>query len=85
MTNLQQALTGAFLLALIAGPALALTPQEEARLRDNCSGDYLQFCAMHAPESPQVEQCFKSKMQQLSPGCRTAISAFQKSNPSGRR
>lgn len=85
MTRYAYALCGSLLLGLAAGPALALTPQEEATLRDNCSGDYMRLCAMHAPDSPQVEQCFQAKMKDLSQECRTAITAFSRRNPGGRR
>lgn len=85
MTHHGYALAGSLLLIVAAGPSLALTPQEEATLRDNCSGDYMRLCAMHAPDSPQVEQCFQAKAKDLSPECRTAISAFSRRNPGGRR
>jgi hypothetical protein len=66
-------------------PAMAQTPQEDAALRQNCSGDYMRLCSAFAPGSTEVEQCFKQKMKELSPGCQGAIAAFNKANPKGRQ
>lgn len=85
MTHLKHAVASAILLAWSAAPTVAMTPQQEAAFRDACSGDYLRFCAMHAPEDPKVEQCFKAKMAELSGQCRTLINSFSRTNPSGRR
>lgn len=77
-------ITLAALAALLAGPALAQNAQEEAMLRQNCTGDYMRLCSQYDPGTPQVEQCFKAKMNDLTPQCRTAIASFQKNNPAGR-
>jgi hypothetical protein len=65
-------------------PALARTAQEEAAFREACTADYMAFCAMHDPDSPAVESCFKAKMKELSPECRAAIAASAKKNPGKR-
>lgn len=69
----------------LAGPALAQNPQEEAVLRQSCTGDYMRLCSQFDPGSPEVEQCFKSRMKDLTPQCQTAITAFNKANPGGRK
>jgi hypothetical protein len=66
-------------------PASAQNAQEEASLRQNCSGDYMRLCSNFAPGSAEVEQCFKAKMKELSPACQGAITAFNKANPKGRQ
>jgi hypothetical protein len=65
-------------------PAGAQQPGQEA-LEQFCSGDYMRLCAQYDPDSPQVEQCFRSKMRELTPACRSAIQAYQKRNPQGRK
>ena len=68
-------------LALVAaGPAFAQNPQEEAALRQNCTGDYLRYCGNFAPNTPEVEQCFKTNMKQLSAACQQTIAAYSKKN-----
>lgn len=75
----------AFLLGLIPlASATALTPEQEAMLRRDCSGDYLRLCSTYDPDSPQVEQCFQAKMRELTPACRTSIQAVSRQG-SGRR
>lgn len=76
--------TLAVLAGLAAVPALAQNAKEEAALRQSCSGDYMRHCSQYDPGSPGVEQCFKAKMNDLTPQCRSAIAAFQKANPGGR-
>jgi hypothetical protein len=66
-------------------PAVAQNAQEDASLRQNCSGDYMRLCSAFAPGSVEVEQCFKQKAKELSPGCQGAIAAFNKANPKGRQ
>ena len=64
--------------------ASALTPEQEAVLRRDCSGDYLRLCAMYDPDSAEVSQCFQSKMRELTPACRTSIQAVSRQG-GGRR
>jgi hypothetical protein len=60
---------------LAAAPALALTPQETTAFRRTCSADYNRLCSAYEPDSPQVQECFRSKMKELSVPCREAIAA----------
>lgn len=73
----------AFLLGA-ASPAFAQNAQEEAALRQFCTGDYMRLCSNFDPGSKEVEACFKQKMSQLTPQCRSTIASFQKNNPQGR-
>lgn len=70
---------------LAAAPAVAMTAQEEAAFRQNCTNDYMRFCSMFDPNTPQVEQCFQQKMKDLSPRCQATIASYSKANPGGRR
>ena len=79
------ALGAALGLAAITSAGAAMTPQEEAAFRQSCSGDYMRFCSMHDPNTPQVEQCFQQRMKQLTPQCQATIASFSKKNPQGRR
>ena len=63
------------LMLCLTGPALALTPQETAAFRRTCGTDYQRFCAAYEPDSPQVQECFRAKMSELSKSCREAIAA----------
>lgn len=72
-------------LALVATPVLAMTPQEDAALRQSCSGDYFRLCSNFDPGSPQVQECFRTHAKELSPACSSAIGAYVKSNPSVKR
>ena len=71
--------------AIAASSALALSQQEEAAFRQHCSGDYMRFCSMFEPNTPQVEQCFQQRMKDLSPRCQAAIASYSKANPGGRK
>lgn len=64
--------------------ALAMTPQEEAAFRQSCTGDYMRLCAQYDPSSPQVDQCFRTNMKQLSASCQSTIAAYNKANPGQR-
>lgn len=78
-------LLGAALVLGCAAPAFARSAQEEAAFREACTADYMAFCAMYDPDTPQVESCFRSKMKELAPECRAAIAAYSKKSPSKRR
>jgi hypothetical protein len=75
------AVVGSF---LVAAPALALTPQESAAYRRKCSADYQRLCSSYEPDSPEVQECFRSKLRELSAPCREAIGASTKRAPRGR-
>jgi hypothetical protein len=85
MISFKTVLVGTALSLVISLPAFAQNAQEDAALRQNCSGDYMRLCSNFAPGSVEVEQCFKAKMKELSPGCQGAITAFNKANPKGRQ
>jgi len=75
--------TGAVLVGASV-PAGAQQAGQEA-LEQFCSGDYMRLCAQYDPDSPQVEQCFRAKLRELTPECRSAIQTYQKQNPHGRK
>lgn len=64
--------------------AMAQQPDEDP-LRTHCTGDYMRLCSQFDPASREVEQCFKARMRELTPNCRTAIAVYTKQNPRGRR
>ena len=68
-----------------ATASFAMTPQQEAAFKQNCTGDYMRFCSMFDPNTPQVEQCFQQRMKELSPRCQASIASYAKSNPEGRK
>jgi hypothetical protein len=69
---------------LAAAPALAVTPQETAAYRRKCSGDYQRLCSSYEPDSPEVQECFRSRIRELSAPCREAIGASTERAPRGR-
>jgi hypothetical protein len=78
-------IASALLAATLATSASAMTQQQEAAFRQSCGNDYMRFCSMFEPNTPQVEQCFQQRMKELSPRCQSAIASFSKSNPEGRK
>ena len=84
LTKLKIATFAAALMTTTASFA-AMSPQEEAAFKQNCSGDYTRFCSMFDPNTPQVEQCFQQRMKDLSPRCQSTIASFSKKNPGGRK
>ena len=79
------AIIGVALLGLCSASAFAQSPTERVALQENCTGDYLRLCGQYSPDGPEVEQCFKTRAKELSPDCSTAIAAFSKKNPNGRK
>lgn len=75
---------GGALLSLAAATAAVAQNDDEA-LRQNCTGDYFQFCSAYDPDSAAVEQCFDTNLSKLSPGCRSAIESYVRRNPGGRK
>jgi transcription initiation factor IIE alpha subunit len=69
---------------LSATPAFALTPQETAAYRRKCSADYQRLCSAYEPDSPQVQECFRSKIRELSATCREAIGSSLERSGRGR-
>ena len=74
-------LAAAACLSALAGPALALSEAERAEFRRNCTADYSRLCSQFNPDSPEVQQCFRQKIQQVSPRCQATI---QKMSGAGR-
>jgi len=58
----------AFLVTLttLSGPALAVTPEEQAA----CQGDAFRLCERAIPDERRVKACLLSNMRRLSPPCR---------------
>ncbi|MDP4005687.1 hypothetical protein [Methylobacterium sp. NEAU K] len=74
-------------LGLCLGPAAALAEQSPARaaLKQNCTGDYMEYCSAYAPGGPEVEACFKANLKKLSPGCSAAITAYKQEQRATKR
>ena len=64
--------------AASAAPAAAPTADREA-LKQYCTGDYLSYCGDFAPDTPELNACFKQNKAKLSPNCRGAIASYVKS------
>ena len=67
--------------ALAASATLAapMTEEQKAVLQQQCAGDFTTLCAGLPPEDgPETQACFQKNMSKLSPGCQTAIKAYQK-------
>jgi hypothetical protein len=71
--------------AATATGTFAMSPQQEAAFKQNCTSDYMRFCSMFEPNTPQVEQCFQQRMKELSPRCQASIASYSKANPDGRK
>lgn len=72
---------GIALAMALGGSAMAapMSPEEKAVLQQECAVDFTTFCAGLPPtEGPETQACFKTNMSKLSPGCQTAIKAYQK-------
>ncbi|TXN33566.1 hypothetical protein [Methylobacterium sp. WL19] len=72
---------GIVLATFMTGAALAapMSPEEKAVLQQQCAGDFTTFCAGLPPtDGPETQACFQKNMSKLSPGCQTAIKAYQK-------
>lgn len=73
---------------ILAGPALAQgksRPSDKDVLQAACSSDYMRLCNGVDPGGKEVEACFQRNMSQMSPGCQSAITDYQKRNPGGGR
>lgn len=82
MTKTFTVMFGAALALSASLPAAAqsMSQQEEAAYRRDCTGDYMRLCAMHAPDSPMVQQCFETNMKNLSPSCQKTIATYSRSS-----
>jgi hypothetical protein len=82
--SLSKISAAAFGYLVVAAPAFAQTPQETAAYRRKCSADYQRLCSTYEPDSPQVQECFRSKIKDLSAPCREAIGASLERGGRGR-
>lgn len=78
MTQFQTTFLAA--LGLLAVPTLALAESSPAReaLKRYCTGDYMEHCSEHQPNTPELEACFRTNMKLLTPGCSSAITAYKR-------
>ncbi len=60
-------LAAAGMFGVLSAPALAQGTAEE---RSACMGDAFKFCGSDIPDVSRIEACLKSKVNQLSPGCK---------------
>jgi hypothetical protein len=83
------ALAGCVLAApFLAAPAFAQgksRPSDKDVLQAACAQDYMKLCSGVDPGGKEVEACFQRNMSQMSQGCQTAITDYQKRNPGGGR
>lgn len=85
MALVRTAILGSAFAMGVMGGAAAQNAQERAAMQQYCTQDYLRLCSQFSPDTPQLEQCFAARMAELSPDCRSTISAFQKRQASERR
>ena len=64
-------------LVVLCGPVFAQQPTQEqiSAIRSNCRSDFLSKCSGVPRGGAEALRCLKDHMAQLSPGCRTAVSA----------
>lgn len=53
------------------------------RLRTFCTADYVRLCSDINLHGPEIEACFRKNTDEVSPGCRAAVTAY-KSTAEGR-
>jgi hypothetical protein len=44
----------------------------------NCTLDYFEFCSGLSPNGPEVRACFRQNRANLSSGCASAISSYER-------
>ena len=68
---------GPVLLAALAGPATAQSPQINSQVMQTvqkaCGADIRNLCADVQPGGGRIMQCMKAKESQLSGGCKTVL------------
>ncbi|MBV9076542.1 MAG: hypothetical protein JO048_03535 [Methylobacteriaceae bacterium] len=79
----QHAIAAAFGAAAFLLGSFGATAQDQSALRQWCTGDYLRFCGQFKPNTPEVEQCFRTHMKELSPQCQSSIAAYTKEGGRG--
>jgi hypothetical protein len=67
----------ALALLVLSVPALAQQPTQEqiGAIRSNCRSDFMSNCSGVPRGGAEALRCLRDHMAQLSPGCRTAVSA----------
>ena len=69
-------------IAALASPNASAVP-DRAALKQNCTVDYLALCSEFAPDTPEVQACFKRNRASLSPNCQAAIGGYVKAQKRG--
>lgn len=82
MVDAKAAALAAALFAGLAGQAIA--QDADADYRRNCTADYQRLCSAYFPGSPEVEQCFRSRMKEVSQRCRDTIAKYSGTPRRGR-
>lgn len=86
MRSLRTALTLLVLASsALAGAAGAPRTQPEQALSRACSGDLAALCPNANPDGPEVEECFRQHMKELSPPCAKAVSDHKDAAEQNRR
>ena len=68
--------------AATAAPAVQATT-DRAALKQHCTGDYLTYCGDFAPDTPELNACFKQNKAKLSTNCQAAIATYVKDRKKG--
>ena len=69
-------------LAVAAALAFTLPAAAQQSKRGNetlkkyCTGDYLTYCGDFAPDTPELNACFKQNKTKLSTNCQAAIATY---------
>lgn len=77
MMNSKTILAAAAFSVLAGSAVLAMSPQEQAEFKKNCTADYTRLCASFPPDSAEVKQCFQQKIKQVSARCQRTIASFK--------
>ncbi|MEE7448499.1 3',5'-cyclic-nucleotide phosphodiesterase [Methylobacterium radiotolerans] len=62
---------------VLGGPDALAAERGNKDLKTYCSGDAVTFCSGKDPDSPEMDDCFKTNMDKLSENCRRAITAYK--------
>lgn len=80
----------ALVILFLAGSTLAHAEraprgQPEQALSRACSGDLAALCPNANPDGPEIEECFRQHMKELSPACAKAVSEHKAAAEQNRR
>ena len=70
-------------LLLTTSAVLAAPAANRETLKQYCTGDYLNYCSDYAPDSAEVNACFKQNKARLTPNCQAAIASYVKTQKRG--